>query len=71
MPEFLENFIKKVTDIFYEISKKFDNISDKIYEQTGKKINIGYIVIGILLVLFTFTMVKMILGWVSGFLFGG
>ena len=48
MPEFLENFIKKVTDIFYEISKKFDNISDKIYEQTGKKINIGYIVIGIL-----------------------
>ena len=59
---------EKATDIFFGLTKKFDGVSEKIFEQTGVKINIGLIVGGIILVLFVFLVVKGILGWVLDFL---
>ena len=54
-----------------KITKKFDKISDKIFEQTGTKINVGLIVGGAILVIFVFIFVKAILGFVFGFLNAG
>ena len=59
---------EKATDIFFGLTKKFDGVSEKIFEQTGVKINIGLIVGGTILVLFVFLVVKGILGWVLDFL---
>ena len=59
---------EKATDIFFGLTKKFDGVSEKIFEQTGVKINIGLIVGGSILVLFVFLVVKGILGWVLDFL---
>jgi hypothetical protein len=70
MPDGLKKIYEKASDIFFSMTKKFDGISDKIYEQTGKKINIGAIVLGIFLLLFVILMVKTILGAVLKFLLG-
>lgn len=70
MPDKLKEIYEKASDIFFGITKKFDGVSEKIYEQTGKKINIGAIVVGVVLILFVLLMVKTILGWVLGFLLG-
>lgn len=70
MPEFLNKIIEKITDLFFSFTKKLDDLSDKVFEQTGNKINFKYIILGILLSIFTIIMVKMILGWVRGFVFG-
>jgi len=59
----LKEIYEKATNIFFGITKKFDGISEKIFEQTGMKINVGYIVLGTLLVIFVFIFVKSILGW--------
>lgn len=70
MPESLKNILEKISDIFMIISKKFDKISEKIYEQTGKKINVGTIVLGIILLIFVLFFVKSILTWLWGLLNG-
>ncbi len=70
MPESLKNILEKISDIFMIISKKFDKISEKIYEQTGKKINVGAIVLGIILLIFVLFFVKSILTWLWGLLNG-
>ena len=64
----LKEIYEKATDIFFGITKKFDGISEKIFEQTGAKINVGMIVGGAILIFFTFLVVKGILGWVMDFL---
>ncbi len=70
MEEKLKKIYEKATDIFFGITKKFDGISNKIYEQTGTKINIGLIIGSILIFLVLFFIVKVILGGVMDFLFG-
>lgn len=70
MEEKLKALYEKATDIFFSITKKFDGISDRIYEQTGKKINIGAIIGGIVIFIVLFFIVKLILGGVMDFLFG-
>ena len=70
MEDKLKKIYEKATDIFFGITKKFDGISNKIYEQTGTKINIGLIIGSILIFLVLFFIVKVILGGVMDFLFG-
>lgn len=63
MEEKLKAIYEKASDIFFGMTKKFDGISEKIFEQTGVKINIGAIVLGAALVIFLIIFVKSILGW--------
>ena len=58
MPEKLKEIYEKASDIFFKIAKKFDGISEKIYEHTGTKINVGAIVLGAVLIIFVFFFVK-------------
>ena len=66
----LKELYEKATDIFFGMTKKFDGISNKIFEQTGMKINIGLIIGSVLIFLVLFFIVKVILGGVMDFLFG-
>ena len=66
MPDKLKEIYEVLSDYFMKITKKFDKISDKIFEQTGTKINVGLIVGGAILVIFVFIFVKAILGFVFG-----
>ena len=61
---------EKATDIFFGLTSKFDGVSEKIFEKTGMKINIGLIVGSAILIFFVFIVVKVILGGVMDFLFG-
>ncbi len=70
MEEKLKKIYEKATDIFFGLTKKFDGISNKIFEQTGVKINIGLIIGSALIILILFIIVKVILGGVMDFLFG-
>lgn len=70
MEEKLKEIYEKATDIFFGITKKMDDLSENIFEQTGKKINIKMIVLGIVLFIFIAIFVKTILGWVWSFLTG-
>ena len=63
MEEKIKKIYEKTSDIFFKISKKFDKISEKIFEQTGTKINVGAIVLGAMLIIFVAVFVKSILGW--------
>lgn len=63
MEDKIKKIYEKASNIFFEITKKFDSISEKIFEQTGMKINVGYIVLGTMLVIFVFIFVKSLLGW--------
>ncbi len=45
------------------LTKKFDGISEMIYERTGKKINIGMIVLLIAIAVVMLWVVKVFLGW--------
>ena len=38
MPDKLKEIYEVLSDYFMKITKKFDKISDKIFEQTGTKI---------------------------------
>ena len=62
---------EKISDIYMKISKKFDFISEKIYEQTGKKINVGVIVGAVILLFLLFIIVKSVLGVIMKFLYTG
>ena len=63
----MEDFFKKVydtiVDCIFAINKKFEKVSDKIFEQTGTKINIGAIVMGAIVVIVLLIVVKSILSW--------
>lgn len=68
MEEKLKEIYEKATDIFFSITKKFDGISEKIFEQTGTKINVGVIVVGAITVILLLIVVKAVLGWLWGML---
>ena len=40
MEDKLKEIYEKVTDVFFGITKKMDDMSERIFEETGKKINI-------------------------------
>jgi hypothetical protein len=63
MEEKLKELYEKASDIFFGMTKKFDGISDKLFEQTGMKVNVGAIVLGAVLIIFVAIFVKSILGW--------
>ncbi len=63
MEEKLKEIYEKASDIFFGLTKKFDGISEKVFEQTGVKVNVGAIVLGAALVIFVIIFVKSILGW--------
>ena len=68
--EKLKEIYEKATDIFFGLTKKFDGVSEKIFEQTGIKINVGLIIGSAILILMVGLFVKLILGFVMDFLFG-
>lgn len=70
MEEKLKKLYEKAIDIFFGLTKKFDGISNKIFEQTGLKINIGLIIGSAILIFVVVILVKVILGGVMDFLFG-
>lgn len=70
MPDKLKEIYEKATDIFFGLTKKFDGLSDKLYKTTGVKVNVGAIILGTILAIFVFVVVKTILGGVMDFLFG-
>lgn len=70
MPDKLKEIYEKATDIFFGLTKKFDGLSDKLYQTTGVKVNVGAIILGTILAIFVFVVVKTILGGVMDFLFG-
>ena len=70
MEEKFKELYEKATDIFFGLTKKFDGVSEKLFETTGIKINIGLIVGSAILIFFVFIIVKVILGGVMDFLFG-
>lgn len=63
MGDKLKEFYEKASDVFFGLTKKFDGISEKIFEQTGVKVNVGAIVLGAALIIFLIVFVKSILGW--------
>lgn len=70
MNDKFKEFLDKAGDFYLKLTKKFDGVSQKIYEQTGKKINVGAIVGGVLLGAITLGIVGLILGMIRDFLFG-
>ncbi|MBR3614315.1 MAG: hypothetical protein IKL55_03960 [Clostridia bacterium] len=70
MEEKLKEIYEKATDIFFGLTKKFDGVSERIFEKTGKKINVGIIVGSAILIFFVILFVRIILGFVMDFLFG-
>ena len=70
MNDKFKEFLDKAGDFYLKLTKKFDGVSQKIYEQTGKKINVGAIVGGVLLGAIILCIVGLILGMIRDFLFG-
>ena len=68
--EKMKELYEKATDIYFGWTKKFDGISEKIFEQTGKKINVGAIVGGLILGACLLLFVTLILKGIKDFLFG-
>ena len=67
----MEEFFDKMSKKFFKLTSKFDGISEKIHEKTGIRINIGAIVLGILIFIFVFIVVKAILTVCLNFLYTG
>lgn len=63
MEDLFKKIYDKIIDIIFAINKKFEKVSDKIFEQAGIKVNIGAIIMGVLGVLILILVVKSILGW--------
>ena len=59
----MKDILKKIGDFYIGLTKWFDGISEMIYERTGKKINIGMIVLLILIAVVMLWVVKVFLGW--------
>lgn len=64
----MNDFINKLSEIYTKITDKFDEISQLLYERTGKKINVGAIVLGAVLLLVTAFFVKELLKWLASLL---
>ncbi len=63
MEDKLKEIYEKVTDVFFGLTKKMDDMSEKIFEETGKKVDIKLIVLGVVLLIFVIIFVKSFLGW--------
>lgn len=63
MGDKFKELYEKASDIFFGMTKKMDEVSEKIFEETGKKIDIKIIVLGVALVIFVIIFVKSFLGW--------
>lgn len=63
MGDKLKELYEKASDVFFGITKKMDDMSERIFEETGKKIDIKIIVLGVALVIFVIIFVKSFLGW--------
>ena len=59
----MKYLMKKIGDFYIFLNKQFDKISDKIYETTGNRINVGVIVLLTFLAIMTLIVVKGFLGW--------
>ena len=70
MEEKLKELYEKATDLFFGLTKKFDGVSEKLFETTGIKINIGLIIGSAILIIFVIIIVKVILRGVMSFLLG-
>lgn len=60
----MKYLMKKIGDLYIFLNNKFDKISDKIYETTGNRINVGFIVLITFLAIITFFVVKGLLRWI-------
>ena len=69
MEEKIKKILEKITDFFFELNKKFDKISDQLYQRTATKINIGMIFYGAILFIILFIFVKAILSFLWGLLY--
>lgn len=70
MEEKFKELYEKATDLFFKLTKKFDGLSEKLFETTGIKINIGLIVGSTILIIFVIIFVKLVIGAVMKFLLG-
>lgn len=61
----MKNFFKKLGDFYISLNKKFEWISEMIYERTGKKINIGLIVLLVVVGVVMLWVVKVFLQWLA------
>lgn len=61
----MKNFLKKLGDFYISLNKKFEWISEMIYERTGKKINIGLIVLLVVVGVVMLWVVKVFLQWLA------
>lgn len=66
----MEEFYEKFKDLCFKVSDYLDDLSEKVLEHTGAKINFKIIIGGFLLIVFAFILVKTTLGWVHGALLG-
>ena len=63
MEEKLKELAEKVGNLFMKVEKLFDGINQKIYETTGNKVNIGFYVIVVVLIIFALVFATSILKW--------
>lgn len=63
MEDKFKEIAEKAGNLVMKVSKMFDGVSQKIYEQTGTKINIGFIVICVVLIVFALVFAVSILKW--------
>lgn len=68
MEENFKKIVEKAGNLFMKVEKMFDGISEKIYEQTGTKVNIGFIVICVVLIIFALVFAISILKMLAGML---
>ena len=61
----MKNILKKLGDFYISLNKKFEGISEMIYERTGKKINIGLIVLLVVVGVVMLWVVKVFLQWLA------
>ncbi len=64
----MKDFLDKVGDLYIKLTKKFDELSEIIYERTGKKINIGVIVLLTIIAIIMFFIIRSFLRWFINYL---
>ena len=63
MEEILRQLAEKVGKLFMKVEKFFDGINQKIYESTGNKVNVGFYLIVVVLIIFALVFATSILKW--------
>ena len=71
MPEKIKEIYEKCADTFFGLASKFDGVSEKIFEKTGLKINVGIILMSIVFILLVLFFARLVLKFVLHFLFTG